>query len=186
MKYLKCERILIKKTSFLLFSLLLPPRPFEDRRRAGKANEDIGGDTAGDKSSDSGLMFKKFCGGCNNGDVNRMETSPDGGKGLRDLTAAATIEAVDDCENPSSVGMRMKGFDSIGVVVVVVAVAVVVVEAATDSCGRCSTLTGLDLNFMAGYIYLLLMLLLLHLIYIFHCFQYSFFKLSFYYEKLSF
>jgi len=70
----------------------------------------------------------------------------------------------------------MKGLDSIGVVVVVVVVAaavVVVVEAATDSCGRCSTLTGLDLNFMAGYIYLLLLLLLLHLIYIFHCFRYS-------------
>ena len=135
------------------------PRPFEDRRHAGKANEDEGGDTAGDKSSDSGLMFKKFCGGCNNGDVNRMATSPDGGNGLKDLTAAATIESVDEDEdedeNPSSVGMRMKGFDSIaaaGVVVVVVVIATAVVEAATDSCGRCSTLTGLDLNFIAGYI----------------------------------
>ena len=130
----------------------MPPRPFEGRRHAGKANEDEGGDTAGDKSSDSGLMFKKFCGGCNNGDVNRMATSPDGGNGLKDLTAAATIESVDEDENPSSVGMRMKGFDSIAAAGVVVVVATVVVEAATDSCGRCSTLTGLDLNFIAGYI----------------------------------
>jgi hypothetical protein len=76
-----------------------------------------------------------------------MDTSPDGGNGLKDLTAAATIESVDEASD----GMRMNGFDSIAVVVVVaVAAAAVVVEAATDSCGRCSTLTGLDLNFIAG------------------------------------
>ena len=56
----------------------------------------VGGDTAGDISSDSGFKFKKVCGG--SGEVSCIETRPEGGSGLNERTAAATIESVERFE----------------------------------------------------------------------------------------
>ena len=56
----------------------------------------VGGDTAGDISSDSCFKLRKVCGG--SGDLSCIETRPEGGSGLNERTAAATIESVERFE----------------------------------------------------------------------------------------